>query len=620
MIAKLQCALLVGMLVAGWSLGGCMSPGNIDPTLLNRYQEKIVAKSPQLRAGTQGLEPYEPMPGTTGPQLTVQTVNSQVLIPLTLDEAIMRALANSLDIRVVSYDPAIAYQDMVVAASEFDYIVFGSARYQETDQQLLVNSTETVLVGSAFVQRPIVVDNPGQSQVNVYQAGIRKKFITGGQAAVAFTSTRNWSSADTSPTTWQPALTLEFNQPLLRNAGPEVNLARLRVAQINRKISQEQFRQRVEETISTVVSLYWQLAQARRNVEIQEALLESTIRTLETVRERLQVDATIVEVSQAEAAVKSREAFLVRTKKNVQDVQDQLTRVIADAQLNLIDDYQIIPASAPVVTQVDYDPADQLLVALRRNAQLEQARLQINVSEITVRVAKNQTLPQLDLTGSVNVTGLDQGFDSAFERLTTGRFVGYAIGLEGEYPLGNRQRIAELRKAQLQNGQTITQYQDAIDRLGTVVKERIREVRTSYLEMQAQHASVVAAQVQLEALQDTEKIRGRLTPEFLNVKLQAQQTLAIAQAGETAAVAGYNTAMAELARSTGTILDDHGVKLSAVALNEAWPTAAAELPRLAIEAATQSQPALEDMPPIRIPNAVGDVEQLQPMTTPGPLE
>jgi hypothetical protein len=77
--------------------------------------------------------------------------------------------------------------------------------------------------------------------------------------------------------------------------------------------------------------------------------------------------------------------------------------------------------------------------------------------------------------------------------------------------------------------------------------------------MLAQIQAVEAAKAQLEALNARERLLGRLSPEFLNVKLQAQQTLATARQGLLAAQVQYNVALIELAQVTGTLLDESQV-------------------------------------------------------------
>ncbi|MCD6365793.1 MAG: hypothetical protein J7M14_07955, partial [Planctomycetes bacterium] len=67
---------------------------------------------------------------------------------------------------------------------------------------------------------------------------------------------------------------------------------------------------------------------------------------------------------------------------------------------------------------------------------------------------------------------------------------------------------------------------------------------------------------QLQAVEDIEKIRGKLTPEFLDVKLRAQESLANAERGELEVMINYNIAMITLSQVSGTVLQRYGVELA----------------------------------------------------------
>jgi hypothetical protein len=59
-----------------------------------------------------------------------------------------------------------------------------------------------------------------------------------------------------------------------------------------------------------------------------------------------------------------------------------------------------------------------------------------------------------------------------------------------------------------------------------------------------------------------ERTRASLTPEFLNLKFQRQNGLALAQFEEVAALVDYNIAIAELQRAMGTGLGMNRIELS----------------------------------------------------------
>ena len=553
-------------------LGSCVSPGNFDGGQIIDYDRAILNASPQPRAGGR-TGPLQPAPGTTGPALRVETDPAgQSYIYLSLDEAVQRALANSVDIQVVAYEPAIAREQAIQAAAAFDVILFGSAQYQKQLPPSLYGLDTT-------------------TRTTTYQLGVQQTVVTGAtwQLAASWTRVLDNSLASAFRSFYQPALSLQVQQPLLRNAWPEVNLAQLRIAQLNYQNSTAQFRQRVETVVNSVVDGYWALIQARANVDIQEDLLKATEVTRDKIRQRLEIDATVVELKQAEAYVESRRAALYRAQKTVFDVQDQLARLIADAQINTITQCEIIPTTPPAKIPVEIDPTDQLALALVYNPQLEQARLGISAAQIQVRVAKNQTLPSLNLQAGMSVADIDTRAGGAVENMFTFDNLGYNLGLVLEYPIGNRYAQALWRQRQYEVGRSISTLQNVSDNIAVLIRERIRQIRTSYLEMQATRLAVDAAAEQLEALNTVERVRGRLTPEFLQVKLSAQGSLAQARLEELAAIVSYNQALADLAMVTGTILQQYGIameKMPNVIERRGWAVMQGDTPARPIDLTT----------------------------------
>jgi len=503
------------------------------------------------------------------------------LVKLSLDQAILRALANSLDIRVVSYDPAVAREDIARAAAAFDYTLFGA-----TDIIHAENKQANTFAGSISKQRD-------------WSLGVKQHTITGADISLQWAMTRAWDNSSNLynllKTRYEPTAVLQVTQPLLRNAWPGFNLAQLRIARVNARSSDAAFRDKVEEVITQVVSLYWTLIQTRQSLQIQRRLLDQTQDTYGITLSRYQVDATGAVITQLQASVKIREAALITARKNILDVQQALARLLNDPELNALSDCEVVPTTPMVTEKLSVDPVDQMLTALQHNPQLEQARLGIAASEINVSVAKNQTLPKLDLSASAGIQDLAVHADRANRDMLKGDYASYSIGLTMEYPIGNRGALAGLRRSKFERTKAVVTMQNMADQIAVSIRERIRQIGSSYDQIVAQHAAVKASEAQLSAIEVTERVRARLTPEFLQLKLQVQQTLASSQQAELQAMVDYNSALADLARITGTTLDQHRVEISmSQVVDGQWTPAAA---------ATTSAPASA---------AAGDVPEEQP--------
>lgn len=242
------------------------------------------------------------------------------------------------------------------------------------------------------------------------------------------------------------------------------------------------------------------------------------------------------------------------------------------------------------MTTEKLESSEILALAMKKNSIVQQARVAITIADINIRVAENQKMPRLDLIASTRVQGLARGQGEAQHQLNSGDYASYAVGLSLEYPLGNRQREAELLRRRLERRKAISALQNIADQVAIQAKERIRMVETIHAEIQVQKDTAEAAGVHLQALEDSEPIREGLTPEFLLVKLQAQGALADAQRAEIKAIVDFNISLAELAQTTGTVLELHQVSTSLPVISDRDNTPDKANESTAIESAFPEQP------------------------------
>ena len=529
---------------------GCVqpAPGRIDPQLLIDYQKAVLSVSPGQRVAETGIGMLRPVPGRISiPLKSFQDKGVGMrVVELSLTQAIGLAMLNSVEVSVVSFDPAISREQMRQAAAAFDYTVFASLSHERTNRR----RTSTALAS--------------KSREIPFEVGLRNTNVYGGVSQLTWQLSRNSDNiVSTAPDPWHESIALlEYTQPLLRGGGKDFNLAVLRLAELTHETSYQQFRQKVEEVVTQVQTLYWALVQTQQDVRIQEKLLSETTSTLERVRKREGIDATQVIIKQIEAAEASRRAGLYRARKIAVDVQDQLIRFLADRQLGLWSGYLVKPTTAPIASEVKVDVESKLVDALKFNPALEQARLAIQAAEISVRVARNETLPILEFVASVGYQGLRRDGRRAVSEMSSGGYFDHTVGLQFEWPLGNREAKAALRQRRYEKLRSISELQNVADTIALNVREVIRRIGTSYDELRAQQEAVVAGAKHLKALDALEE-KQALTPEFLQVKLQAQETLASSAMAVAQALTEFNSALAQLAQITGTTLQANSIKLAA---------------------------------------------------------
>jgi outer membrane protein TolC len=351
-------------------------------------------------------------------------------------------------------------------------------------------------------------------------------------------------------------LSLQVTQPLLRNAGTEVNRARIVVARNTQRVSLLDARLQLEKTIAEIEDAYWQLVQAERELAIQEELYNQTVETATILQKRAGQDVTRVQLGQTNAALRAREATLVDARYRIKTLSNAIKRRVNDPAMPVSSAVVILPDDAPLQAAIKFDLAEQIEAGLSNRAELAQQQIRIDSATVVYKAAQNNLLPQLNLVGSIGTKGSGPYYGTALRNeLYDNQAQEYAVGFQLESPLGNREARAIMVRTTLQRQQAIDQYRDLIEQVTQEVKDAHDQVYNSWQRLTATRQSVFASRDALDAIVQEEKVgQTPLTPDFVNRKLNAQEVLAQALREDARSIADYNNGIASLERAKGTIL------------------------------------------------------------------
>ncbi len=385
------------------------------------------------------------------------------------------------------------------------------------------------------------------------------------QASVSTGLTRSKNDLPEQYQTLNPSYSTNFitelRQPLLRGFGLDVNRAQININRLSFEISQEAFVQQVRDTLLEVERTYWQLAQARRRVAIFALSTAQYLVTYQNMVERLDHDATQVEVENSRSRWQSQYVSYLETVKLVRDAEDQLKNVLNDPTLKLSDAIEIIPTETPYVAPTVVDHFAEVRTALDRRTEIIQARKRIDQTRIGTAAAKNAILPQLDVTFQYEVQGLKDTADNSFDNLTTNRFISYSLGASFVYNFGERAARAAHRRARLQEQQAVVSLNQITDAIVQEVNLDIRTLMVRYEQLPPALESVKAASLNLRALQARTQ---RIDPNYLQTELGAVEQLASTRSTLLTVVTDYNIGIVELEKANGTLLEYNNVAVSDV--------------------------------------------------------
>ncbi|MBH0197109.1 MAG: TolC family protein [Nitrospira sp.] len=489
--------------------------------------------------------------------------------PLSLTDAALRALQHNLDISISRHTKESRLADIVIEQSKFDPTVSLNGQFNRQVAPL----NRPVLGFTA----PTLSSIQSFDQNNTtFTADINQNLITGGNVDLNYSPARNnvagaqacFGRSSTDPIcsrggflfnpAWTGGLGLTLTQPLLRNAGIDVNKTFIKVAQNNSDVEQHVFRDRVLTVIASVEQAYWEVVFANENLKVAQAALKAAEELLATNRAKSKAGImSIVDVLQAETAVASRVEQVLVAERTIRDQGDQLRRLLNPSEEDLRQDILITPTDSPVTALEPISLQETIDVAIDQRPEIIQAKKNVESGELNQQFARNQLLPSLSLQGTVGLAGLGSDYGDSFNKQFSGDFYNYGAGLVLSYPLGNRAAISTYNKRQLEAQNAEITLIRARQQVIFGVREAVRRVQTDFKRIETTRSARIMAEKQLQAEQERLKV-GMSTTRFV---LDFQRDLATARGNELRATIDYNKSLSNLARHKATTLDRYNFQL-----------------------------------------------------------
>lgn len=484
-------------------------------------------------------------------------------VTLTLEDSIVRALKNNLNIAAEVINPGLASaslsqaKQMYTPTLEFDW---GRDRYEQLSTWSLQQAGTYINKGSSAstsVLQRIPFGGTFQASLNYDKSESNQLF-------------QNYNPSYTS------RLSFSLTQPLLKNFGWTVSRREILIAQNSFEVSRSQFEGTLIETVYGVETAYWNLVYSIENLGTLRQSLESGRDLLAKTKREVQVGTKApIEVLNAEATVARREADILQAESLVKRNQDQLRML-----LNLGVDPQgrkeaVLPADKPAFRPYTITVEEAYGLALARRPDLDVSKSTIETKAVNYRVAKNQRLPQLDLRlvkASPGISGRQYLYDpgnpfgdpigilegsasQAFKDSFKFLYNNWTAGLTLTIPFGDIVGKAQYAYAKLDLEQAQARLKSQEQQIYIEVSDAVRTLETAAKAVDAYRVARELAERQLEA--EMKKLNvGMSTNYFV---LTYQDALASARTMEMRALVDYNIAMATIARVTGTTLQARNI-------------------------------------------------------------
>ncbi len=459
-----------------------------------------------------------------------------------LQDITMLTLKNNTSVKIRRINPYIAETSVTEEEAAFDPAVEASVSGGGTDSPVL-GAGDTVS------------HSRGKSVTS--SAAVTKRFTTGTRASVGATATHEEDS--TSDSSVSSAIELEVTHPLLKGAGPMVNQVDIFIARNNTKISEWDFNSQVIDTIAQAQTTYWELVFALENLEVQKRSWRLSKRTL--MQTEAQVEAGVlarIEITRVRADVASKEEGIISAQRSVEDQVDQLRLLIRRPDSQLSDNTGIVPLERVTYKPVKLALMGEISSALENRPDYVQAKLDTLNKDLELVRTRNNRLPRLDLTATLDVNGLGGNVGDSGEVLADGDHVDWNLGATFTYPLGNRAADAAYARARLTKIQSLLRLKNIEDQIVVDVKAAVRKVEA---DGQRIRSTILARQLAEERLAAEEEKLNVGQAIILDL-LEAQTLVAQTEAAERRAIVDYQNSLIQLEKVKGTLLQSNRIHLT----------------------------------------------------------
>jgi outer membrane protein TolC len=408
------------------------------------------------------------------------------------------------------------------------------------------------------------------------QASYTQTFISGTNIFAGFSSNR--TSTNNSFYFLNPyvnsTVTLQFTQPLLRNAGRFANTAPLIIARRVLQQSRAGFEAQVNDAILQVVTQYWTVVQARGSFDVEQRSLALAESSYQHDKRALELGALPpLDIYRSQSEVAARRLQAIQSEYILKQAQEAFRFSIGvdqDPALAALD-LDLVEKPEPEGEIENVDPVEILRKALVARPEIAAANAALANDETSIRLAHNGLKPDLSLTGFYQTNGIggnlydlntgrlisQGGLGTSFDQMFGFGFPGYGGTLTLNLPLRNRAAKANLGTALVARRHDLYTSQITREEIARQVQDSVHLLEEAKLTLAAGKESLDLARKSLAADQRKYEL-GAETNFFV---LDSQTKLAQSELSLLQTQISYQIARATVDRATGSLLEPYHVQI-----------------------------------------------------------
>ena len=485
---------------------------------------------------------------------------------LGLQNAIVTALENNLDFKIEIQNRDYFWESLRSSKSIFIPSLTIEASKRETNRP-----------SSDFLSGADVQQNESES----LDISLNQQIALGGTLGVRLSNSRQ--SSNSAFSTINPALystlQLTLNQPLLKGFGSLATKQEIYIAANDFRKNDLSLKNNLINLIYQVEEAYWNLVYAHQNLEAQKKSLQRAEDLLRQNEKRVRVGAAPrIDVLEAKAEVASYESQLIQAENSILTAEEQLKKILNISQSAAA----LKPTDAPEIAPFETDFNTFLKDALENRPDILQARLDLDSYGIRVRYARNQMLPDLQLTATYYSTGrggdqlifdpnsspfdlnrpvigvISKDLMDALDELASNKYRNYSIGLSLTIPLSFAREKAQLAQAKINMKKAMLNLKKVENTIYSELKQALKELESNRKLVESNQIALELQEQKLKA--EEKKLSVGMSTNYQ--VLSYQRDFASAQSNALQSAINYNLTLARIHRIIGGTLTQHNIKFS----------------------------------------------------------
>jgi outer membrane protein TolC len=475
-------------------------------------------------------------------------------VPMTLEDAVRRAIDNNLEMAVERLNPQTF--DFTLASLRANY-----------------NPTATSSIGRRDnVRPPSNLLNPGSPNVATmtYNSGVTQNMRWGGgNYALTFNNAKIVSPNDRLASfdpQFNSSYLFSYTQPLLRGFKIDQTRQQMQQAVINRDNAELNLKARTTNTLAAVRSAYWDYVYSIQAVDVARQSLALASKLLSDNKIRVEVGTMApMDVVQAEAEEATRQQALTTATATMRTAELSLKRLIVSGTNDPLWAQHIEPTDRPDFQTVSIDVEGAVRSALGQRTDLQIARNAFEANNVLLKSQRDQALPDVDALITYGASGLggtqydfigsgldrqragiavQGGYNDALRTLIGRDYPNWQFAFNVNYPIGGNAAEAQAARTRLLIQQNQAQIRASELTVATEVTNAALQVTNSTEALAAARAARDLSQRRLDA--EMSRFEVGMSNNYQVV--QSQRDLREAQNSELRALLNYRKALVEFDR------------------------------------------------------------------------